>query len=51
MKHSFENLKKIKVLLNGCDRFDLDLFQLELLELNKKYIDGSIVFFLNLELI
>jgi hypothetical protein len=50
-KMDFENLKYIKLTLNGHDRFNLDSFQLELLELNKKYIDGSVVFFLNLEMV
>lgn len=49
-KIDYSNLKKFKIQLNGQDRFDMDIFQLELLDLDKKYIDDSVVFFFNLEL-
>lgn len=48
-KYDYEKLLKIKLVLNGHDSFDLDIFQLDMLEVDKKYIDDSIVFFINLE--
>lgn len=50
-KTDYSNLKKIKIKLNGLYRFDLDIYQLELLDFDKKYIDDYIVFFFNLELL
>lgn len=50
-KIDYSNFKKFKIILNGSDRFDVDIFELELLDLDKKYIDDSIVFFFNLELL
>ena len=50
-KTDYYNLKKFKIKLNGLYRFDLDIYQLELLDFDKKYIDDYVVFFFNLELL
>lgn len=48
-KLDYENIKNFKIILNGQDRLNIDFYQLELLELKKKYIEDSIIFFFNLD--
>ena len=48
-KIDYDNLKRFKIMINGQNRCNFDIFQLELLELNKKYIDNCVVCFFNLE--
>jgi hypothetical protein len=49
-KIDYDKLSSIKFTLEGLDRLELDIISLEALGIEKKYIDNSVIIFINLEL-